>query len=89
MVGKFAHDVHLLPEKCKLSTASDGTCKDLDCKLEDIDTVYTVSDYWHVGGAYGDSNEELMMREIMKNGPIVASFEPSYEFMVYDSGIYS
>jgi cathepsin C len=42
-----------------------------------------------IGGAYGDSNEENMMREIYKNGPIVASFEPSYEFMEYDSGIYS
>jgi len=29
------------------------------------------------------------MRELIKNGPMVASFEPSYEFMVYDSGIYS
>lgn len=30
-----------------------------------------------------------MMRELKKNGPMVASFEPSYEFMVYNSGIYS
>jgi len=30
-----------------------------------------------------------MMREIYKNGPIVASFEPSYEFMEYKEGIYS
>jgi hypothetical protein len=29
-----------------------------------------------IGGAYGDSTEENMMREIYKNGPIVASFEP-------------
>lgn len=42
-----------------------------------------------IGGAYGDSDEQAMMREIYKNGPIVASFEPSYEFMEYDEGIYS
>jgi len=78
LVGKFAHDVHLLPERCKSNKQKDGTCSALECSLESIQTVYTVSDYWHVGGAYGDSNEELMQREIMKNGPIVASFEPSY-----------
>jgi len=30
-----------------------------------------------------------MMRELKKNGPMVASFEPSYDFMVYGEGIYS
>lgn len=28
------------------------------------------------------------MLEIMKNGPLVLSFEPSYDFMYYESGIY-
>jgi hypothetical protein len=28
------------------------------------------------------------MAEIMKNGPVVLSFEPSYDFMYYESGIY-
>jgi len=42
-----------------------------------------------VGGAYGRASEKAMMREIKKNGPIVASFEPSYEFMVYGEGIYA
>jgi cathepsin C len=78
-----------LPERCKSNKAADGTCKELECKLDSIDTVYTVSDYWHIGGSYGSCNEELMMRELMKNGPMVASFEPSYEFMVYSEGIYS
>lgn len=29
------------------------------------------------------------MQEIFENGPIVVSFEPSYAFMSYDSGIYA
>jgi len=28
------------------------------------------------------------MVELMNNGPIVASFEPAYDFMYYTSGIY-
>jgi cathepsin C len=34
-----------------------------------------------VGGAYGKTNEFLMMEEIYNNGPIVVSFEPDFEFM--------
>ncbi len=29
-----------------------------------------------------------MMDEIKKNGPIVVSFEPAYDFMYYKSGVY-
>ena len=28
------------------------------------------------------------MEELLKNGPLVSSFEPTYEFMSYSSGIY-
>ena len=29
-----------------------------------------------------------MMEEIMNNGPIVSSFEPAYDFMFYNGGVY-
>lgn len=29
-----------------------------------------------------------MMEEIMKNGPIVCSFEPPFDFMMYKSGVF-
>jgi hypothetical protein len=32
-------------------------------------------DYHYIGGFYGASNEPLMMREILANGPIAVSFE--------------
>jgi cathepsin C len=90
LVGKFAHELFLLDNKCKTNKESQGKCEEpLECDLDEIDTVYKVSDYWHVGGAYGSCTEEAMMEELHKNGPLVASFEPSYEFMVYGSGIYS
>ena len=28
------------------------------------------------------------MEELNKNGPLVVSFEPSYDFMSYSSGVY-
>lgn len=28
------------------------------------------------------------MKEILENGPVVLSFEPAYDFMYYQSGIY-
>ena len=41
-----------------------------------------------VGGYLGASNERNMMEELIKNGPLVVSFEPSYDFSLYKSGIY-
>lgn len=41
-----------------------------------------------VGGAYGKATQRQMMIELMNNGPIVASFEPSSEFMYYEGGVY-
>ncbi len=44
--------------------------------------------YKFVGGSYGKSSEETMMREIHKNGPIACSFTPGYGFSLYRKGIY-
>lgn len=49
---------------------------------------YGVSSYGFIGGAYGKSNERAIMEEIKKNGPVVVSFEPNYDFMYYGGGIY-
>lgn len=48
-----------------------------------------MKDYKFVGGSYGKSSEESMMRDIFNNGPIVCSFNPGYTFNMYRSGIYS
>lgn len=47
-----------------------------------------VKNYQFIGGSYGKSNEEAMMREIHKNGPIVCSFSPDYSFSMYKEGVY-
>jgi hypothetical protein len=50
--------------------------------------VYAARNYRYVGGAYATATEEAIMKEIKTNGPVVMSFEPTHEFMYYQSGIY-
>lgn len=47
-----------------------------------------MSDYKYIGDSYGQCSQKKMMEELYKNGPIVVSFEPDYNFMMYKSGIY-
>jgi cathepsin C len=47
-----------------------------------------VSDYGYLGGFYGASNEEMILKELRVRGPIILSFEPEEDFMYYCSGVY-
>merc|ERR1712190_405348 len=58
------------------------------CDVSSLDKTYKVSNYYFVGGAYGKSSERNIMMELKQNGPIVTSFEPAYDFMLYNGGIY-
>merc|ERR1712032_282377 len=44
-------------------------------------TSYKVKNFGYLGGSYGKCSEELLMRELQKNGPVVVSFEPDYHFV--------
>jgi hypothetical protein len=44
------------------------------------------AEYYYIGGYYGASTEQLMMEEIMANGP---SFEVYDDFMNYAGGVYT
>ena len=50
--------------------------------------IYKATDYKYIGGSYGKCSQKKMMEEIYKNGPIVVSFEPDYNFMMYKNGVY-
>jgi cathepsin C len=77
----------LVPESCnKYQGYTTGNCA--KCDVDSLEKVYKVKDFYFVGGAYGKSSERNMMEEIMNNGPIVASFEPAYDFMFYNGGVY-
>jgi len=47
-----------------------------------------VENYYYVGGSYGKCDEVSMIEELEKNGPFVVSFEPPYDFMHYQAGIF-
>jgi cathepsin C len=87
LVEKYANEYGLVDDKCSSYKASNGHCGDV-CDISELEKIYHVKDYRFIGGSYGKSNEREMMLELQKNGPIVVSFEPSYDFMYYQSGIY-
>lgn len=58
------------------------------CDESNVIAKVSVSDYGYIGGYYGASNEENMMKELRMRGPIIANFEPSVEFITYESGVY-
>lgn len=87
LVAKWTSEIGLLPEHCATYNPMDGTCK-ISCDLSKS-TNYTVSSFGYVGGYYGASDEESIMREVRAAGPVVVSIEPTPSFMVYRAGVYS
>ncbi|XP_072026805.1 dipeptidyl peptidase 1-like [Amphiura filiformis] len=82
IAGKYAEDFGLIEESCYPYEGKDTACKKTSCKR------YYATDYKYVGGYYGACNEELMMIQLVKNGPIAVGFEVLGDFMQYKGGIY-
>jgi len=51
--------------------------------------VAKISKSYDVGGGYGKSSELLMMKEIIRNGPLTAEFNAPSVFGTYSSGLFS
>ncbi len=85
---KYASEFELIPETCKSYQEGDGKCFKDTCDINNLQYIYKAKDYKYVGGSYGKCSEKLMMEELYNNGPIVVSFEPDYNFMMYKNGIY-
>lgn len=89
LVGKFGHEFNLIEEKYEIYIGRNGKCLHSEKNEQNKSgKKWKVGDYYFIGGSYGRSNERAMMEEIYKNGPIVVSFEPQPDFMVYKKGIY-
>lgn len=87
LIMKYGKENYYLPEFCSEYKGVVGKC-DETCDLTKLESFYGMSDYYYVGGSYGQCSEKKIMEEVYKNGPIVVSFEPDYNFMLYKSGIY-
>jgi len=84
---KFGNEVELVPESCFPYKRVTGNCNDR-CSVDNLNKVYKVKNYRYLGGSYGKCTEYEIMKDVLKNGPVVVSFEPDYLFMHYKSGIY-
>ena len=85
LLGRFGEENVFIDETCTMSKNPDEMCQ---YKCPDSKGTYKIKDYWYIGGSYGECDERKIMEEIMKNGPLVLSFEPDYTFMLYKKGIY-
>jgi len=96
LVLKFGYENGLLPDRCyskgdncKSSCSSEIRKNNNNNKKQDVNLRSTkIVDYYYVGGSYGKCDEQSMINELINNGPFVVSFEPSYDFMHYQSGIF-
>ncbi|KAL4491489.1 hypothetical protein ABPG72_008145 [Tetrahymena utriculariae] len=85
-LGRFGKDYFMLPDN---QTKFQNQVKECQVNyLEQVEEYFKVIDYGFVGQQYGKGNEREMMLEIMKNGPIVANFKTSADFVYYKSGVY-
>eukprot|EP00300_Choanocystis_sp_HF-7_P030834 c397_g1_i2.p1 GENE.c397_g1_i2~~c397_g1_i2.p1 ORF type:complete len:408 (-),score=75.13 c397_g1_i2:25-1248(-) len=84
LVSKYAKEFGIVTEEC-FPYAPGSTCEQ-KCKS---DKRIRVGDYYYVGGYYGGCNEAEMMQELIKNGPMVVSFNAGSDFMFYSGGVYS
>ena len=85
LVGKFGHENALLSSNCY---EKGGSCNIKEECLDKKDSKVYIKDYYYVGGAYGDTTEKSIIKDLRENGPLVISFEPDYGFMNYREGIY-
>jgi len=87
LASKWSEDVGLLPASCAPYNTS-GTCHS-SCDPKTLKKRYHATNHHLVGGFYGNSSSVPMMLELYNNGPLVVSFEPSDDFMMYSGGIFT
>jgi len=84
LVGKHTEEFGAVREDCFLYQGRDSQCHHkCNDKLE-----YPITNTRYVGGYYGACNEELMMRDLIENGPMVLAFEAPPALFSYHKGIF-
>mmetsp|Transcript_9130 Transcript_9130/g.24746 ORF Transcript_9130/g.24746 Transcript_9130/m.24746 type:complete len:518 (-) Transcript_9130:447-2000(-) len=86
LMARWSQDVGLVPQSCGNYT-SGGRCE-VRCSVGGLQKRWRADNHHYVGGYYGAASEQEMMRELVRNGPLVASFEPKADIMYYSGGIY-
>ena len=85
--GLFAENGHLVSEDCAPYAAK---TKDEPCsKFSTCPAVAQVNRSYFIGGAYGESSESKMMKDLLRNGMINSELLVPSAFMTYSEGILS
>ena len=87
LVGKFFNEFEIFPEECFPYTKSTGNCKNY-CDYTKNKKKYTVKKYGYLGGFYGNSTEELMVKELRARGPILGNILCPMTMSLYSEGIF-
>ena len=88
MVAKFFNEFEIIPENCFRYQHKNIDCSNV-CDYSKFSKKYTTEKYEYLGGHYGATSEELMMKEIRARGPIPGNLMIKHDFYYYRSGIYS
>lgn len=90
LVGKHAAEFGLVSEACVPYKASDISCDSVKfTSSKCASRRYFARNYRYVGGYYGSCNELLMMKEIMRNGPVIVAFQAPGSLFYYHGGIFT
>jgi hypothetical protein len=85
--GYLAENGHLVDETCApyLGKTKGETCS----KYSQCKPISRVQKSYFVGGAYGESSEEKMMKELLRNGIVNGELNVPRIFSFYQQGILS
>jgi len=85
--GYLAENGHLVDEQCApyLGKTKGETCS----KYSQCKKISKVEESYFIGGAYGQSSEEKMMKEILRNGIVNGELNVPRVFSFYQQGILS
>lgn len=88
LVAKFLNENEIIPEECFPYEGSNSNCSKV-CDFTKYKKKYTVSTYEYLGGGYGKTTEEQMIKEIRARGPIPGHIHTHWTFSYYKEGIYT
>jgi C1A family cysteine protease len=88
LVAKFFNEFEIIPDSCFKYKAHNDVCSNV-CDYKKNPKKYTVSRYEFLGGFYGNSSEEDILKEIRARGPMPGHIKVNEFFMHYKSGIFT
>jgi len=85
--GFFAENGHLVTEECApyLGKTKGDKC----ANYEKCEPHSKIVNTYFIGKGYGDSSEEKMMKEIMRNGAVNGEMQAPRIFSMYKEGIFT